>query len=190
MASKHRMRGIMMRQLARRVGARTGIAATGLCAAAFLSGAVANADDFVYVPEPGDVGIISVGGIPPLFVDTQSYDYLVDVDDTTVGTSTNPDVVGVFAAREDDLTTASGFTNELTQVSAYDSGNDTPPIGSVFDTANFGNGFENVYADLVGEGANGTNLITDTFDTPFGDFVVPTSFDAAALIDAVHTITP
>lgn len=180
----------MIASAMRHINAKTGIAAVGLCAAAFMSGAVANADDFVYVPDPGAVGIISVGGIPPLFVDTQSYEYLVNVDDTTVGTSTNPDVVGVFAAREDDLTTASGFTNELTQVSAYDSGIDTPPVGSVFDTANFGNGFQNIYTDLVGEGANGTNLITDTFDTPFGDFVIPTSFDAAALIDAVHTITP
>jgi hypothetical protein len=34
---------------------------------------------------------------------------------------------------------------------------------------------------LVGEGTGGANLITDTFDTPFGDFNIPTDFDMAAL---------
>ena len=51
----------------------------------------------------------------------------------------------------------------------------------MFDTFNLGNGFENVYTDLVGEGTGGANLITDTFDTPFGDFNIPTDFDLAAL---------
>ena len=51
----------------------------------------------------------------------------------------------------------------------------------MLDTANFRNGFENVYTDLVGEGPNGTNLIADMFNTPFGDFLIPTTFDAAAL---------
>jgi hypothetical protein len=34
-----------------------------------------------------------------------------------------------------------------------------------------------VYSDLVG--SNGAYVITDTLDTPFGDYEIPTAFDAA-----------
>ncbi|MDD7813125.1 hypothetical protein PP713_11185 [Mycobacterium sp. CSUR Q5927] len=47
---------------------------------------------------------------------------------------------------------------------------------------NFGNGFENIYTAIPGaDGAAST--ITDTLSTPFGDFNIPTDFDAAALLD-------
>ncbi len=42
------------------------------------------------------------------------------------------------------------------------------PVGSVFDIATDGNGFVTTYADLVGVGANGKNLITVTVTTPWG----------------------
>jgi hypothetical protein len=44
------------------------------------------------------------------------------------------------------------------------------PEGSIFDLTTYGSGFENIYTDLPGLGADGHNLITDTFVTPFGDF--------------------
>ncbi len=72
--------------------------------------------------------------------------------------------------------------------SAYQTGT-VPAAGSVFDITNFGSGFENVYTDLVGAGTGGANLITDLFDTPFGDFAIPTTFDAAADI-AANSIFP
>jgi hypothetical protein len=37
-----------------------------------------------------------------------------------------------------------------------------------------------VYTDYIGTGPDGTNTITDTFVTPFGDFNIPTTYDAAA----------
>lgn len=59
---------------------------------------------------------------------------------------------------------------------------DLPAVGTVYDVANFGNGFENIYTDIPGtDGA--ANTITDTLITPFGDFNIPTDFDAAALLD-------
>ena len=44
----------------------------------------------------------------------------------------------------------------------------TVPVGSVFDVESLGLGFKMVYADLVGAGANGQNLITQTLVTPWG----------------------
>ncbi len=64
-----------------------------------------------------------------------------------------------------------------------------PTIGSVFDTDNYGNGFENVYSDVVGTGG-AANTITDTFQTPFGNFNIPTTFDAAEASSAAHFSYP
>jgi hypothetical protein len=72
-----------------------------------------------------------------------------------------------------------GVVNEdLVVISAGDT---NVPLHSVIDILNFGGGYENQYVDLVGLGANGTNEITDTFITPFGDFNIPSTFDASAL---------
>jgi len=57
-------------------------------------------------------------------------------------------------------------------------GNDVYP--SVLDVTNFGSGYENIYADIVGPDIGGAHQITDTVVTPFGDFEIPVSFDAAA----------
>ena len=59
--------------------------------------------------------------------------------------------------------------------------------GSVIDVANFGSGFETVYSDLIS--STRSNVITDTFVTPFGDFAIPTTFDAASGLLA-DTIAP
>ncbi len=42
------------------------------------------------------------------------------------------------------------------------------PVGSVFDVSTYGGGWENIYADLAGAGANGHDVITDTLVTPWG----------------------
>ncbi|WP_292980326.1 hypothetical protein [Mycobacterium sp.] len=58
-------------------------------------------------------------------------------------------------------------------------------VAQVIDQFNFGSsGFENVYSDVVGGAPDGSNAITDTFVTPFGDFSIPTLYDAAAVFDA------
>jgi hypothetical protein len=51
----------------------------------------------------------------------------------------------------------------------------------LLDTTNFGGGFENIYSDLVGLGQNVSNAITDTWVTPFGNFIGTTLFDAAGI---------
>ena len=78
-----------------------GAAAGGFLGSALLPMAVAFADDYAIVPDPSSVeevtGIYGSGffGVPelPRAVDGSQ---LFDIDDTTVGTSASPDVVGTF----------------------------------------------------------------------------------------------
>jgi hypothetical protein len=99
----------------------------------------------------------------------------------SLGSTGNPDVLGTSNADTSEVSTALGWTNEELLVDEGGLSGTHPEVGSVFDVTNFGGGFENLYSDLVGAGANGANLITDTFDTPFGDFAIPTAFAASAL---------
>jgi hypothetical protein len=58
------------------------------------------------------------------------------------------------------------------------------PDGSVFDVVTYGSGYETVYSDLPGLGADGKNLITDTLVTPFGNI------DLSSLVDASAGLSP
>lgn len=65
---------------------------------------------------------------------------------------------------------------------------DLPAVGTVYDVMNFGNGFQNIYTAVPGvDGADGS--ITDTLVTPFGDFNIPTDFDATGLLDPGDAFT-
>jgi hypothetical protein len=129
--------------IARAVGAAAG----GLLGSALLPMAAAFADDYAVVPDPSSVeevsgiygsGFFSVPQLPGAVDGSQ----LFDIDDTTVGTSTSPDVVGTFDA--DEATVAGGFGNEELLVTSDVSGNvgtaagDVPPVGSVIDTQSLG----------------------------------------------------
>lgn len=59
---------------------------------------------------------------------------------------------------------------------------DLPTEGTVYSVLNFGNGFSNVYTAIPGVDGADTD-ITNTLVTPFGDFDVPTDFDATGLLD-------
>lgn len=153
-------------------------AAAMVSASALLPLAVALADSLDYVPDPySEISVSEMSGLPPWYQDvvgTQTFDV---VDNTTGGT-----VIGNFVAARYDFTTAWGLSNTEVFVESHVPGSTgDPAVGSVFDTLNFGNGFENFYSDLVGAGINGTNVITDTLVTPFGDVDLSpyVSFDAA-----------
>jgi hypothetical protein len=167
----------------RRITLALGAAGGGLLAAAFLPMAVAFADNFDYTQETGYTPTTEyTAGDPPLYQSVLGYDRFDWVDETH-STTNNPDVVGTFNADTYYTSTSWGWSNSELLVDDAQGGptGTAPEVGSVIDTTNFGSGFENVYTDLVGAGTNGANLITDVFDTPFGDFTIPTTFDAAAL---------
>lgn len=104
-------------------------------------------------------------------------------DATDLGTvTTSENVSNLFGVHNTEFT----ITDVDPAGGASDS--DLPAVGTVYDVANFGNGFENIYTDIPGaDGGSGT--ITDTLVTPFGDFNIPTDFDAAALLDPGDAFT-
>jgi hypothetical protein len=107
---------------------------------------------------------------------TQLFD-VVNSADTVVGTfdadvTTSSDLAGTTT--EALLVTSDGTTGTLGTAAG-----DTPPVGSVFSTLAVGD-IENIYADLTSATPGGADTISDTGVTPFGDFAIPTTFDAVA----------
>jgi hypothetical protein len=146
-------------------------AAGGLLAALSFSTATARADDWAIGPADGFPApdLVSESGMPPFdqtFLQQGLFDVTVPsgVVETTDGQLSTSDSFG--AINEDFVSddSLSDFSNH-----------------SVLDIWNLGGGYENIYTDLVGLGTGGGNEITDTVVTPFGNFDIPTTFDAAAL---------
>jgi hypothetical protein len=74
---------------------------------------------------------------------------------------------------DETVTSLLGLTNaEFTVTSdtaaAGGSASDLPTVGSVYDSFNLGNGFENIYTDIPST-TGGADTITDELVTPFGD---------------------
>ena len=77
-----------------------------------------------------------------------------------------------------------GNTNQEILVTSDDDSNVTPPGTfrrsarcSTLRTTPSGI-LVNIYSDIPGAGPGGTDLISYSLDTPFGDFTIPTTFDA------------
>ena len=150
-------------------------------AAAIAAGpiAVPLSDDYDIVPASAQE-FSGINGVPPLDVAIQGYQQF-DVDNTALGT-----VAGTFDA--DISTSADSFgdvdktilvTSDVSGTTGTGAG-EVPPVGSVFDTFTFGNGgYENIYTDLASTTVGG-DVISDTLVTPFGDFTIPATIDAAA----------
>jgi hypothetical protein len=98
---------------------------------------------------------------------TQTFDY-ANADGTT----------GSFGA---DVTNTLDEFDDSTETVLVTSGSDPDaPIGSVFETATFGDsGIESFYTDIPST-TGGADVITDILQTPLGDFTIPTSLDAIA----------
>jgi hypothetical protein len=186
----------------------------GLLAAAFLPLAVANADPvtdlaglgptpitdvFGFTPHSTET-VLTVSGLPPLFQQVEGYqtfDYVTpggddDLFNADVSTLTTPSFENIEYLVTPD---APDETRDL--VSVANPTDSFPTEGSVYDIANFGNGFENVYSDvaaapaqfanattdaLSGTGTAATGTITDTFVTPFGNI------DLTSLVDGFSTL--
>jgi hypothetical protein len=121
--------------------------------------------DFDFTGENG-----GINGLPPINVGVQGTQ---DFDFTDAGQS------GSFTA--DVTNTLDALDNSTETILVTSSSNaDALPVGSVFETVTWGDtGFGNIYSDIASTAAGG-DTISDTLVTPFGDFTVPTSFDAAA----------
>ncbi len=160
---------------------RTTLALGGLLTAGYFATAVANADDYIYYSGADVDPVVSEEGFPPFYEEIAG-PQLYNVADATDGGTT----VGTFEANTYDAYIL-GLTDTQIVVTADLTGTNDPSVGSVFDYLSFGTSsgdsstITNVYSDVVGAGGN---TITDTLDTPWGDFNIPTSFDAAFFLDA------
>jgi hypothetical protein len=170
--------------MTRRTG-KIGAAAGGLLGLAFLPLAVAHADDWTVAPDPNSVETVTgiygygFGGAlttpPSVSGSIQGYG-LFDYHNITAGNS------GAFNGLESTSQDGLGDLNQEVYVASDFSGTGAPSIGSVFDTANMGNGaLVNVYSDIYSPTGD---TITDTVTTPFGSYSIPTTFDAANILVA------
>jgi hypothetical protein len=181
------------RRRSRRIPRALGAAAGGLLGAAFFPTAAAFADDYDLGPAAGSVekvtGIYGTGfggadTAPPAVAGTVQGNQLFDYTDTTSGDT------GTFNGDESSVVDGFGDTNEEVLVTHDVSGSDAPPVGSVFDTYTVGDdsGYENIYSAVPT--GTGSDVITDTWVTPDGDYTIPMTFDAADVSVADTTGVP
>jgi hypothetical protein len=91
----------------------------------------------------------------------------------------------------EDVTNLAGFTNTQFTVSdvwpaSGEADSALPTVGSVYDSFNLGNGYDNVYAAIPGV-SGGPDTVTDTLVTPSGDINLNSLFGS---IDAAAPLQP
>jgi hypothetical protein len=166
-----------------------GGAAGGLLGAAFLPVAVAVADNYNIVPDPGSIeeitGFYGPDAPPPAVPTSFQGTQLFEVVDTTTGKT-----IGTFDADEAYTASLYGSPNLELLVTSDVSGpvgtaaQDVPPVGSVIDEATNTTGGETIYSDRPS--ALG-DVITETTHTTYGNVTEGGVFDAAKGI-ANHTV--
>lgn len=120
------------------------------------------------------VDTTAISGIPPAAVAFQgSQEFATAAGTFDADTTTTSDILG-NSTEAILVTSASGVTGTAA--------GDVPPVGSVFNVLDLGfPGYDNVYSDIPSTTPGGADVITDTLVTPFGDFVIPNTFDASAV---------
>ena len=124
--------------------------------------------------------LLSLGGgtVGPLSTAAQYFE---------VYSSSGTDLGSIDAG--EDVTNLAGLTNtEFTVSDVFPASGadaeDLPAVGSVYDSFNLGNGYDNVYTAIPGA-IGGGDTVTDTLVTPFGNVNLDSLFgsiDAAALL--------
>ncbi|BBX21076.1 hypothetical protein MTER_04870 [Mycolicibacter terrae] len=96
----------------------------------------------------------------------------------TLLTSTNvQNLLGIVTAQF--TVTSSTAADGLTAAQAAE----LPADGTVYSITNLGGGFANVYVAVPNADGTAASSITNTFVTPFGNFDLPTPYDAIAPLD-------
>lgn len=155
--------------------------AGGLLGAAFVPVAVAVADNYNIVPDPGSTetitGFYGPDAPPPAVPTSFQGSQLFDVVDTTTGKT-----IGTFDGDEAYTSSLYGSPNLEFLVTQDVSGpvgtaaDDVPPVGSVIEEATNNTGGETIYSDRPS--ATG-DVITQTTHTTYGNATIGGSFDAA-----------
>src|SRR5271156_423663 len=158
-------------------GATDGLAPTG-----GEPGGFSAVDPFSSAPP-----LLSLGGgtVGPLSTAAQYFE---------VYSSSGTDLGSIDAG--EDVTNLAGLTNtEFTVSDVFPASGadavDLPAVGSVYDSFNLGNGYDNVYTAIPGA-IGGGDTVTDTLVTPFGNVNLDSLFgsiDAAALLQPGDAFT-
>jgi hypothetical protein len=93
---------------------------------------------------------------------------------------TNESVASLFGLTDTEFT----VTGDTAAAGGSDSA--LPTVGSVYDEFNLGNGYDNVYTDIV-SATGGPDTVSDTLVTPFGDYNLDSLFGS---IDAAAPMQP
>jgi hypothetical protein len=117
------------------------------------------------------ITVSDIAAIPPFY---QSVHQTMLFD--TNPTATLP--AGWFEAGNNVLTNTRGPNFSELVVTNSDPNTSAPPVGSVYEINNMGNGFENLYADIAPTTPGGADTLSDTLVTPFGDFPLATNLHA------------
>src|SRR5271156_3617 len=153
-------------------GAIDGLAPTGIETEGFSA-----VDPFSSAPP-----LLSLGGgtVGPLSTAAQYFE---------VYSSSGTDLGSIDAG--EDVTNLAGLTNtefavsDVFPASGADAA-DLPAVGSVYDSFNLGNGYDNVYTAIPGA-IGGGDTVTDTLVTPFGNVNLDSLFGS---IDAAAPLQP
>jgi hypothetical protein len=166
----------------RRTTRSLGAAAGALLCTALLPTAVAFADTYEILPDPSSTEVITgfygEPATPPAVAGSVQGYQLFDVYDKTTG-----QVVGTFDAQESTQPSLYGAAHELLLVTNDVSGaagvgaGDTPPVGSVIDIGNYGNGVQDIYSALAQP--DGKDVVTLSLLTPSASKTIPFFYDAA-----------
>jgi hypothetical protein len=128
---------------------------------------------FGFDPTQSQPTVTDIAAIPPLY---QSVHQTVAFDTAA----------GSFQADENVLAHMSSPGFEELAVTRSDGS--APPVGSVYEVNNIGNGFENVYSDIAPTTPGGTDTLSDTLVTPFGN--LPIMVDFHAYFDSTYSFFP
>jgi hypothetical protein len=138
--------------------------------------------------------VLEIGGGSLGNPDIPGDDFATQSFDVFSGSGASATDVGTITTGED-VTDLLGFTNTqliVTGATAADGADASslPTVGSVYDAFNLGNGIENVYTAIPGTG--GSDTVTDTLVTPFGNVNLDSLFgnvDAAAQLQPGDAFT-
>jgi hypothetical protein len=166
----------------RRVAQFLGAAFGGLVGVALVPVAVAFADSYEIIPDPSSTeditGFFGEPATPPGVAGSIQGQQVFEVFDTTTDKT-----VGTFDADESTNPSLYDAANQLLLVTKDLSGTvgtaagDAPPVGSVIDLRDYGDGYGTIYSALASPDGD---VLTKTLTTPFGTETMPAYYDVAA----------
>jgi hypothetical protein len=127
-----------------------------------------------FTPDPSQpITVTDIAAIPPIY---QSVHQTMLFDTTA----------GAFEADDNVLTHMSG--PGFSELAVISSDGNAPPVGSVYEINNLGNGFENLYSDIAPTTPGGADTLSDTLVTPVGN--IPVMIDFHAYFDSTYSFFP